>query len=614
MALTPKPNHRTTWGRDRLPLVTSVLAAVALLSIFPSALNIPQSTPSETLEYAPVPPEDQDQVTPPAGNFSSLGLGSSSGISREAVGDTGDLGAGGEVGGRPVKTPSTKKCVGRPPRQTEDPMAPPCVASFSGDNGGATYNGVTPDEIRILFYWGHPNASYIGSRGQQQPADYGGRIFDLAKPAEEEEPYHVEAIRAWQRYFNERFQTYGRFVHFYVHFGMNGSSDQAVTPEQRAADAAQGYNAVKPFAVILHEVSHLERYINPMARRGVMMFGAGSGLVSLDAYRTFPGLIWGYNQPMEYLVDGFTELLCKQVLNRPVTDSGDANFQGRPRKTAFLTVLPGDSEIDDKAAARIRSKVAGCGAKFDMERTFPFKGSIWQSPHDADAYTALVAELKSEEITTVIWNLYYDKEWSEAAKRAAYFPESVVMTGNGYENIVHGKWMDQDVWRHGWVFTPRPAIGAWVDTQCFKALREAAPDLPFQDTSIPCRFYEDLRQLFTGIQVAGPKITPESVDKGFHAIPAHPSSKPDTPACFYLPGDYSCVKDNALWQWDPDALSDYSSAPGCYRMVNGAERHLVGKWPSRDILGAAKPDDPCSGFNTGSALDPAPGQGAPPNQ
>lgn len=611
MALSPAAPRRTTWGRDRLPLVTSMLAAVALLSLFPSALNIPQTTPSETLEYAPVPPEDQDQVTPPSGNFSSLGLGSSSALGTESAGEVGEPG-GGEAGGRAVKAPSTKRCVGRPPRQTEDPASPPCVASFSGDNGGATYPGVSRDEIRVLFYWGRNNESYIGSRGNQTPPR--STFYDLAQPPGEDEPYQVEAIRIWQRYFNERFQTYGRFVRFWFHTGAGGGVSAPSTAESRAADAAEGYARVKPFAVVINDVEEVDAYIAPMARRGVITFGAGSGLVTLDAYRTYPGKVWGYNQPMEYLVDGFTDVLCKQVVNRPVTDSGDPTYQGRPRKMAFLTLIPGDTDIDDKAAARIRSNVAECGGRFALERNFPFKGSIWQSPHDADAYTAMVAELKAAEITTVVWNLYYDREWSQAAKRAAYFPESIVMTGNGFENIVHGKWMDQDVWDNAWVFTPQPAIGAWVDTQCFKALREAAPDLPFQDTSIPCRFYEDLRQLFTGIQVAGPRITPESINKGFHAIPQRPSSSADSPACFYLPGDYSCVKDAALWQWDRNAVSEYSSAPGCYRMVNRAERHLVGRWPRRELSSAAKPDDPCSGFNTGGALDPAPGQGAPPNQ
>ena len=38
--------------------------------------------------------------------------------------------------------------------------------------------------------------------------------------------------------------------------------------------------------------------------------------------------------------------------------------------------------------------------------------------------------------------------------------------------------------------------------------------------------YEALRQLFTGIQLAGPTLTPPKVDEGFHAIPPRPSSDP----------------------------------------------------------------------------------------
>src|SRR5687768_10688559 len=107
-------------GRNYPPLVLASAMMLALLAIMPSALNIPQSTPSETLEYAPVPPEDQDQPPSATGNFSSLGLGSSSGISAGASPDADPPGAG-AVGGRAVKSASTKRCVGTPPRQTEDP-------------------------------------------------------------------------------------------------------------------------------------------------------------------------------------------------------------------------------------------------------------------------------------------------------------------------------------------------------------------------------------------------------------------------------------------------------------------------------------------------------------
>src|SRR2546427_7521610 len=116
------------------PLVALVVALFLAIAVLPSALNLPQTSPSTTLEYAPVPPADQDNA-PPGGNLSSLGLASSGTLGAGiAGGDAAALNIGRAAGAG--KNPSTKRCVGKPPRQTEDPMAPPCVAFFSGDNGG----------------------------------------------------------------------------------------------------------------------------------------------------------------------------------------------------------------------------------------------------------------------------------------------------------------------------------------------------------------------------------------------------------------------------------------------------------------------------------------------
>src|SRR6266851_5800626 len=109
-------------------MALAVLIAVAVL---PSALNLPQANPTETLEYAPVPPSDNDPPPPPAaGNLASLGLASSPGIvSGPSDRGVGTGGAGKGPGPAPaadappppppaavlppaIKTPSTKRCVG----------------------------------------------------------------------------------------------------------------------------------------------------------------------------------------------------------------------------------------------------------------------------------------------------------------------------------------------------------------------------------------------------------------------------------------------------------------------------------------------------------------------
>src|SRR5947209_13824433 len=107
---------RRLWARRYPPLLTVVFALTLALFALPSALNLPLANPGQTLEYAPVP-GDQGKA-PPGGNFAGLGLGTSS------VGG-GEIGAGdalADLSGN--TTPSTKRCVGSPPRQTEDPLSP----------------------------------------------------------------------------------------------------------------------------------------------------------------------------------------------------------------------------------------------------------------------------------------------------------------------------------------------------------------------------------------------------------------------------------------------------------------------------------------------------------
>ncbi|HUR49100.1 MAG TPA: hypothetical protein VMY88_06165, partial [Acidimicrobiales bacterium] len=175
------PQNARSGARNFPPLVFAALVMMLLLALMPSALNLPQSNPSQTLEYAPVPPED-DSVTPPAGNFSSLGLGTSPGPGNNRFGDSGGLPLG-DVQGGVGKSPSTKRCVGNPPRQTEDPLSPPCVASFTGDNGGATYHGVTRDEVTVLIYQGGQGCG--NPEGYRQPGAAAGTSRDERLPCGE---------------------------------------------------------------------------------------------------------------------------------------------------------------------------------------------------------------------------------------------------------------------------------------------------------------------------------------------------------------------------------------------------------------------------------------------
>src|SRR5688572_2735878 len=101
-------------GLGRYPPVLLLgVALVLCLAVLPSALTLPQSTPSTTLEYAPVPPGDSNQV-PPGGNLSSLGLASSGTLGASVEGGALPVSAAPAAAGGVGKSPSTKRCVGTP--------------------------------------------------------------------------------------------------------------------------------------------------------------------------------------------------------------------------------------------------------------------------------------------------------------------------------------------------------------------------------------------------------------------------------------------------------------------------------------------------------------------
>ena len=358
---------RISGVRDYPPLALAGLVLLLLLAVLPSALNLPQTNPAETLEYAPVPPEDDEDVTPPSGNFASLGLGGSGSFDEGAVPDNpaGEAGAS-SPGGRSLKAASTKRCVGNPPRQTEDQLSPPCVGSFAGDNGGATYRGVTADEIDILIYVVGGGWRYdVGSRGVLMRPE--AKYYDASKPrTENDESYLVDSARTWQRYFNERFQTYGRFVHFHVFFS---SSDDSV--ESRRADAADNFHKIKPFAVVIWDQPSglADPYIAQMARYGVMTFGSVYQRPA-DTFSRFPKLVWGFDPSIEQSVEQFAAFVCNKVVPYPV-EFGQPEDAGKPRKLGLI--FTEDTYRPEKThfALLARDAIRRCGGEITAEARFP---------------------------------------------------------------------------------------------------------------------------------------------------------------------------------------------------------------------------------------------------
>src|SRR5204862_3867403 len=99
------------WGPYRYGPLAAVIALVVLvIAALPSALNLPQANPTETAEYAPVPPSDTLNPPPPLGNLSSLGLAGSSSL------ESGGAPGGNEGGATTTVPPGKPNGTGATPR------------------------------------------------------------------------------------------------------------------------------------------------------------------------------------------------------------------------------------------------------------------------------------------------------------------------------------------------------------------------------------------------------------------------------------------------------------------------------------------------------------------
>ncbi|HUP87535.1 MAG TPA: hypothetical protein VM143_17920 [Acidimicrobiales bacterium] len=596
--VAPRATSAPDWSRKYPPLLALGVAAMLILAVLPNSLNLPQTNPTQTLEYAPVPPEDNNDV-PPSGNLAAVGLGSSSaikgggapggndGTTTTAPAPDAPLGALPTEAGQKASA-TNKRCVGNPPRQTEDPLAPPCVSYFSGDNFGATYQGVTANEVRLLIYLDPLN--YInGTDGGTDNIAPSNTLFDLFVPPGEapnpegHEHLIVRGFRAWQTYFNDAFQTYGRAVHFYVYWSNGGTA----TAEGRRADAAQLHKELKPFAVVTDAGGGAEdAFLREMARRGVLNFGS-FGLRSAQFFNEFPKLIWSYPPSIEQQAETYTSYLCKKVVNQPpVLANADIAAQANgKRKFGIINTTDTSQAGLIQLAKIVKEKVTACGGEIAATANFAACCFAQDNQDTSTAAQESMAEFKQKNVTTILWPGGIAGNYGKSAAALSYYPEWIVagdgtMDGN---NPIRLAQLGPSFDGHAIVVSPETFQPGLDEQRCAQTYRTVDKEMSRPNLGYICEYYRNLFQVFLGIQVSGPRLGPTGVDKGFHAIPSIASTDRQTPSCFYLANDYTCVKDAQAEIWDNSGDPPGDNRPGCWKAIEDGRRYLSGQFPDGNV-------------------------------
>ena len=333
-------------------------------------------------------------------------------------------------------------------------------------------------------------------------------------------------------------------------------------------------------------------------------------------YRSFPKLLWGYQPALEMQARAFSSYVCQKVVNRPVTFSGNNGDKGKKRVLGFLHTSSTAYASITAFVKLVKPQIEACGGVFKADHTYPSVGYN-VSPNSSENQIAAqnMADFQQQGVTTIIWPQGYESEHTYAGQRIGYLPEWVVAGGDGRFDGFNAS-ENPDAWNgHAWVVSPVERIPAPRETACYRAVFEADPTADDRDiahaNTCGTFTYQNIRQLFTGIQIAGRRLNPDTVDQGFHAIPPKVSSDPTLPSCYYEPGDYTCVKDEVAEWWDSSAThqgvagSGNGTSAGCWRMPRQGKRYLPGAWPENDVLtGKDSRSDPCNNFAGSTWLTP----------
>ncbi len=583
----------------RYPALLLMVAAAVLALALPSALNIPLTEPTSLAEYAPVPGVGQGRD----GDLSEIGGLGSLGISPKSVQDSGQSS---ENSRKPTQfRPQLKRCVGNPPRQAEDPMSPPCVAFFDGDNGGRTYQGVTGDEIVVVVPFSCCGDFVTGQGTERAPAT--DQFCDIDAPPNTggsacynqrgQDHQIIRSVRALARYFNNRYQTYDRHVHFWVYFFSGGG------PAAARARAETIFDRKHPFAILRQGGSD---FIDAAARKGMMLFFDG-GLTQASFYQKYDPLIWSFSPDLEHWERGYVSYVCSKIAPTPVlhaiggTQNDGQPMEGRPRRYAFMwsddTSAPAYKIFADMA----REDLKKCGINAATEVRFTLRNFGNAETATPSRATQNVAQMRNADVNTILWFGGYEYYTGNAADSVRFYPEIVIAGDKQMDVKGNGQQQSQT-----WFQNARSTSFVIREDDLRKAngslaCREGDPTLDDSDCVFAqTSFYRSFLIFFKGIQAAGARLSPQRVDRGFHGIPPLSSTDPYQAACFFDPGDFTCVKDTLEQWWDPDAPATYGAFPtpylGCYRMVGEGRRTLPGNWSSDDEV-FKNGSDPCSDFS-----------------
>jgi hypothetical protein len=445
--------------------------------------------------------------------------------------------------------------------------APPCVAPWKGgDNGGATAPGVTADTITIALYQAQPDLL------QQAFFENTGSDESLAKER--------DTVQEYIDYFSAHYELYGRTIKL-VTIKASGAPDDSVAAKADAIKVATDLHAFASFG----GPGQTTAYAEELAARGVLCVGDCVIAEPQSFLERHAPYVWPTTASPEQASEHWAAFVGKQLAGGKAAHAGDAL---RSKRRVFGVVhYDDDAGTFAKSVKHFEELLAGYGVK--VAATVPYSLDLTTAQQDA---RTIIAKLKSAGVTSVILagDPVFPTFLTKEATAQNWFPEWVVLGYAFTDTAVFGRQYDQQQWAHAFGVSLLPA-------RTTDDIDELGNLITWQTGHPPAaKTFRELVQaplvFFTGVHLAGPKLTAKTFAAGLDRFPPAATT---TPTRLHLSwGKHGIWKgidltggDDAtvIW-WDPAAKGPDEvgrDGTGLYRYADDGARYLPGQWPKAPI-------------------------------
>jgi hypothetical protein len=443
--------------------------------------------------------------------------------------------------------------------------SPPCVQPFTGKNGGATAQGITGNEIKVVIWVGDPSKDPV----------LAGQIIAAGASLD------TNTIKAtWQGYidiYNKMLELYGRKISVEFFDGTGSGADTAAAKSDAIAIAAK-----KPFAVLGGPAQSTSVFSDELAHRGVVCVGTCALAVPQKITTNNAGYIFTDGPSPEQAAMLTAEFIGKQAGPGKAQYAGDDATKSKNRVYGVVHYDTPDGQYHSQFnTLKDGLKKYKITPKADQ--------SFFLDPAKSQENArTIITKMKSAGVTTVIYtgDPLTPAALTKEATAQDYHPEWIVGPTVLADTTFFGRTFDQEQWAHAFgvaLVAGRVPQSDNPNYTLYTWFHGSPPPNNTYNVIVPT-----VSVLARGLTMAGPKLTSKTFQDGLFRYPPSGGDPINPKQSWGKHGlwpsvDYWGSDDAGILWWDPNATGEDEVGKvgqGVYQYGNSAKRYTLGHFPA----------------------------------